>query len=105
MKKEHTFVDTGLLRDHVSKLRQQKKIASRLYENVAAMKRLSDPSVAYQYNSILRDIQQMIDYFDRMAKELDHIGDEAVELSHRIGKIIEESTERTRSTTSKNFML
>lgn len=105
MNRHGSFVDTGLLRDHVSKLRQQKKIASRLYENVAAMKRLSDPSVAYQYNSILRDIQQMIDYFDRMAKELDHIGDEAVELSHRIGEMIEDSTEKTRRTISKNFML
>lgn len=105
MNKHGSFVDTGLLRDHVSKLRQQKKIASKLYDNVAAMKRLSDPADAYQYNSILRDVQQMIDYFDRMAKELDHIEDEAIELSHRIGEMIEESTDRTRRTTSKNFML
>ncbi len=69
------------------------------------MKRLSDPADAYQYNSILRDIQQMIDYFDGMAKTLDHIEDEAVELSHRIGKMIEEGTEKTRHTISKNFML
>lgn len=99
------FVDTGLLRDHVSKLREEKKIASELYENVVAMKSLSDPTIAYQYDSIIRDIEQMIEYFDRMAISLAHIDDEAVQLSHVLKDLIEDDTENVRRTTSNTYML
>lgn len=105
LKRDHTYVDTGYLRDHVSKLREERKIAVRLYDNVAAMKRCDDPNKAYQYNSILRDINQMIQYFDRMSSILSNVCDDAVHLSHELGNIIENDTERTRRITSDTFML
>lgn len=98
------FVDTGLLRDHVSKLRERKKTATRLYETVVAMKRMDDPGVAHRYNSVLREIQQLIEYFDRMAALLDNVSDDAVELSHRIESLLENSTDYTRRTISENFL-
>lgn len=103
--KNSLFVDTGLLRDHVSKLREEKKLAIRLYENVAAMKRVSDPTISYQYNPILRDIEELMEYFGRMANLLDSIADDAIQLSHEIGALIEDNTELTRQVTSNNFML
>ena len=99
------FVDTRFLRDHVAKLREDRKLASRLYDQVAAMKRCSDPSSAYQYDAILRDIDQLEEYFRRMASFLDHVDDEAVRLSHELGERIEDDTENTRRTASGNFML
>lgn len=105
LRKSSLFVDTRLLRDHVSKLREDKKIASELYENVVKMKSLSDPSVADQYNSILYDINQMIEYFSRMADVLTNIGDNATELSHMFGEMITDDTERARHIISKTFFL
>ena len=99
------YVDTGLLRDHVSALRKQKKLATRLYENVAVMKTLADPADADRYNPILRDIEQMIEYFDRMANQLTIVHDEAVQLSHELRGMIKDSTDLSRHITAKNFVL
>lgn len=105
MSKNDYFVDTELLRDHVSKLKRQKKLAYLLYDNINAMKQYSDPSMSYQYNSVLRDVEQLIQYFEKMAETLDHIDDKAVQLSQTIGDIIEDDTERLRRKTSEIFML
>ena len=99
------YVDTGLLRNHISKLREEKKLASRLYENIAVMKTVADPMVAYQYDSVLRDIEQVIEYFNAMANQLAHIADEAVQLSQELRDMIEDSTDLSQHITSKNFVL
>ena len=99
------FVDTGLLRDHVSKLHERKKTATRLYESVRSMRRADDPAFAYKYDSILQNIEQLIEYFTRMASALDKIEGDATELSQKIGRLIEEDTDDTRHTISNNFML
>jgi len=93
------------LRDHISKLREERKLAARLYENVLAMKRCSDPAAAYQYDPILRDIDQLEEYFQRMASFLAEVEDEAVRLSNKLGRMIDEDTDSTRRTTSGTFML
>ena len=99
------FVDTGLLRDHVSKLREQKKTASRLYNSVVAMKNCSDPSAAYAYNSLLRDLEKLTTYFDRMAKVLAEAGDDTVHLSHEIGEMIQDDTMQARHNIMRSYML
>lgn len=99
------FVDTGLLRDHVSILREEKKLAYRLYENVAVMKAAADPVIAYRYDSVLRDIKQMIEYFDKMAKLLTNVGDEAVRLSNELGNMIQDSTDVSQQMISEKFVL
>lgn len=109
MSKNHSrddfFVDTGLLRDHVSKLRQQRKIASNLYANVLAMRNCSDPSVAYRYNPLLHDIELLIEYFDRMSRELSATADEAVIHSRQLGDMIEADTATTRHIVSNTLTL
>ena len=99
------YVDIGLLRDHISKLREEKKLASRLYENVAAMKMAADPTDDYLYDSLLCDIEQMIEYFNAMATHLAHIDDEAVQLSHELRSIIKDSAELSHHITFENYML
>ena len=105
MSRYGSFVDTGFLRNHISELRREKQIALELHENVKNMKGLSDPTVSYQYDSILRNIEQLIEYFDRMAKSLSHIDDEAVQLSQKLGSIIENDTELTEKKVSSKFVL
>ena len=103
--KNGLFVDTGYLRDHVYKLREQKKLASRLYESVAAMKQNSDPSVSYQYNAVLQDIEQLVEYFNRMARSLSEVEDHAILLHHELGELIQDDTDKLRRTVSNTFML
>jgi hypothetical protein len=103
--KTDTYVNTGLLRDHVSKLRQQKKIALRLYDNIAAMKSIDIPENFYKYNSILMNIERMIEYFDRMSRALEHIGEDATQISRLLGNKIEDDTQRVRHETSNTFLL
>ena len=103
--KSSAYVDTGLLRDHISKLREEKKFVSQLYENVMAMKIVADPTECYKYDSVLRDIEQMIGYFNAMVKELAHIDDGAVQLSYGLRSIIKDSEELTQRIITENFML
>ena len=105
MGRDDLFVDTRLLRDHVTKLREEKKIALELYENIVAMKKLSDPNVSYQYNAILRDVEQLIEYFEAMARSLDLVVDEAVVLSHKSEDSILSDTEETRKKITDEFFL
>lgn len=99
------YVDTGLLRDHISKLREEKKLASRLYESVAFMKSVDDPTVAHRYDAVLYDIEQIIEYFNAMANQLAHIDDEAVQLSYELLGIIKDSTDLSQRITGENFVL
>lgn len=99
------FVDIGLLRDHISKLREEKKLATRLYENIAVMKTAADPMTAYQYDSVLRDIEQIVEYLDTMANLLAHICDEAVQLSYELRGIIVDSMDRSQRIIAENYVL
>lgn len=102
---EGLFVDTGLLRDHVSKLQKQRKIAERLRESLQAMRNLSDPEAFGKYSSVLRDVDQLCEYLTRMARLLDNTGDEAVQLSQEIGRLIQEDADYTRHIAEKAIML
>ena len=103
--KDGIFMDVGLLRDHISKLREEKKLASRLYENVVAMRNSAGPEFYSQYNSILRDIDQLIEYFGSMSMVISNTEAEAIRLSREIGALIEDGTERTHHVSSRAFML
>lgn len=99
------YVDTGLLRDHISKLQKEKKIASRLHENIVAMKTVADPMLAYQCDLVLRDIEQIIEYFNAMGNQLTHTVDEAVLLSDELRGIIVDSTDLSQRIAAENFTL
>lgn len=99
------YVDMGLLREHISKLQEEKKLASRLYENVVGMKTVADPVGASQYDSVLRDIEQMVEYFRAMTEKMTDIADEAVQLSHELRGIIADSTNLSERVTAANFAL
>lgn len=103
--KNGLYVDTGLLREHISKLQEEKKLASRLYENIVAMKTVADPTVTYQYDSVLHEIEQVIEYFNAMANQLTHINDEAIQLSQELRGLIEDSTDLSQHITAESFVL
>lgn len=104
-KNDGFFIDTGLLRDHVSKLQNQRKIAEKLRESLWAMQCVAEPETFAQYKAVLRDVELLCEYFTRMAQALDNTGDEAVVLSREIAAMITEDTAQTRYISSNTFML
>ena len=99
------YVNIVLLRNHISKLQAEKKLSLQLYENVSVMKVSVDPVIAYQFDSVLRDIEQLIKYFDAMISYLAHIDDEAIQLSYDLHSIINDSTIWAQHITTKKFVL
>ena len=99
------FLDAGLLRDHVSKLQNQRKIAERLRENLLAMQRVADPETFAQYTAVLRDVDLLCEYLTCMARALDNTGDKAVTLNREITAIIIEDAAHTRNVASHALML
>ena len=100
-----TFIDTGLLRDHVSKLRSEKKIAVQLRESIVAMRNSSDGTNYASYNSALRDVNQLIEYLDRMARLLAEAECQATQISYETARQIDENIAETRRVSSGTFML
>ena len=94
--KSGLHIDVGLLRDHISKLREEKKLVERLYDNVSAMRSCSDPSEYGQYYTIFRDIDQFLGYFARMIKELSEAEAEAIRLSRDAGEKIDDNAAQVR---------
>lgn len=104
-KHDGLFIDTGLLRDHVSKLNSQRKIAERLRYNLQAMRRAADPETSNQYKAVLRDVDRLCEYLTRMARVLNNTGDEAVMLSREMAALLIDDTEHIRQVSSNTLML
>ena len=100
------FVDTGLLRDHVSKLRCQRKTATRLYETVKEMQRsCMDPTEASQYEPVLRNIRKLEDYLYKLVDVLECADDDATQLSYQLGVIIHDDAQWVHTVASSTLML
>lgn len=105
MSSDGFLVDTGYLRDHVSKLNDEKHRAIKLYNNLVALKQCSDPSVADRCDSIIRDAKQLIEYFGTMSNVLRRVEDEADWISHKMEATIEEDAYHTYRSSKSTFML
>ena len=99
------LVDTRYLRDHVLKLNDEKKKADRLYGQIAVMRSMDDPAVSQKYYKILWEIDKLIVYFQRMSDALEHIEQDAIQLSSTIRQSIDDSSDTVRNATSKSFKL
>lgn len=104
-KNDGFFIDTGLLRDHVSKLKNQRKIAEKLRESIQAMQRVAKPETFVQYKAVLREVDLLCEYLTRMVRALDHTGEKAVELSSKLTAMLVDDIEQTRHITSNELML
>lgn len=99
------FVDTRYLRDHVSALLDEKKIALQLYEQIKSMKNLDEPFLYQKYNLVMNDIDQLVGYFQKMAESLEYIEQEAIKLSGSLREIINEDAVKVNIAVSESFML
>ena len=69
------------------------------------MRNNSDPTAFASYHSVLRDIDLLIEYLERMARHLADAEARAVQISRELGGQIEDHTRLTRYRSSSAFML
>lgn len=100
-----TFIDTGLLRDHVSKLRAEKKMATRLRESIIAMQQCSDEYAGSKFHSALYDADMLIEYLERMARLLAEAEERVIQISRETDVMITDRADETRHVSSHSFML
>lgn len=100
-----TFIDIGLLRDHISKLRAEKKMATRLRESIIAMQECSDEYAYSKYRSVLHDVDILIEYLERMARLLTEAEERAIQISQETNVMIADHTDETHYVSSQSFML
>lgn len=93
---EELRLDTGLLRNHVSVVMDEKRTALQLYSTLNTAKRLSSPDMQSRFNGLLSQIENLAAYFGEMATSLDSICDEAIELKRQLDKLIEDDSDAAR---------
>jgi len=101
---ESIRVDTRLLRDHVSEVLEEKRLAQRLYSRVEQLRATSEDSQKIQYTRILNRIELLIEYYQRMADALDYVGDEAIMLYQKNAELLRRGNDEARYTVSRTFL-
>ena len=86
-------IDTRLLREHVSVVLEQRRMAQQLYERVEALQRISEETSRAQYRTILHKIDRLIQYYQKMAEALGSIGDGAEALYRDISRLLSDDTD------------
>lgn len=102
---ENIHIDTGLLREHVSVILEEKRIAEQLLYQVEKLRKLSSDSVGPQYNAIVKKIENLIQYYRRMAEALETLGDDAVMLYREIAQKLQDDNDKAKRDISNFFML
>lgn len=98
------YVDTGLLRDHVSDLREERRIAQSLYEAVKLVKDTGDPLLWQEYGRILNAIEELQRYFGKMIDVLDDVAFDATKLYQELGMGIQQSTDQIQALNNKMML-
>lgn len=90
------YIDTRLLRDHVSIILEEKRIAQQLYSQVNQLKRSDESVFGPQCHEALSKIDTLIRYYQMMANALEEVGDNAVALSREISRILQDDTDEVK---------
>lgn len=99
------FLNTRLLREHVSEIKEERKTVLRLRESVNMIRNLSDPVMHAQINRILSDIDKERVYFEKMADAFEDIEYNALQCSRKISTLIASDTEYAETIVDDTFFL
>ena len=100
-----TFVNTGLLRDHVSTLQEERKTALQLRESLIAMRNNCDSADFSSFTPVLRNVNQLIEYLERMARFLAETEEKVIVISRETARQIEDQSLHIGHVSSSTFML
>ena len=95
------YFDTRSLRDHVSDLREEFRVAQRLHETVKRVRDTGDPLLWQEYGRVLNRIGELQHYFERMIDVLDNAAFDAAKLSQELGKTIQDGTDKIQDLNNK----
>ena len=79
-------MNATLLRNHVAEIEQEKHTAQLLHEEIKRARQLSDQSLAYRFDELLKQTDNLTQFFSALATVMD---DTCTEGEITIGKIAE----------------
>lgn len=97
-------IDTRLLRDQVSAVHSEKRIAQQLYSNVQTLISISDEMLRAEYRTILPKVDKLVRYYQSMEDALDEIADKACELSAQISGLLRDETDIAKAIGTEVFL-
>ena len=97
-------INTRLLRDHVSAVREEKRLAQQLQNKVELLKRISGEGERPAYQYILGRVECLVRYYQKMADALEEVGDEAEYLYRQLAKRLRDENDAARSEISSTFL-
>lgn len=101
---ESVHIDTRLLRDQVSAILEEKRIAQQLLRKVEMLKSTGDDSTSIQLQAIISKVQNLVRYYEKMAGVLEDVGDEAVRLSRFFTQLIRDERDESNNSISHRFL-
>ena len=101
---EGIHIDTALLREHVSVVQEEKRLAMQLQSQIELLKRISEVESVQQYQQILNKVDNLVQYYQNMADALDTAGDLAVEYYREIAAILQDDTDEAKSVISRYLL-
>lgn len=84
-------MDTVLLRQHADEIRQKRRTAQQLADQLAALESLAEDSAQRaRIRALAEDVRKLARYFKAMAEAVERISDDAEQVSLRIGRILQD---------------
>lgn len=86
-------IDLQLLRDYMSAVLKEKRLAQQLYSEVEGVSRISDDSTILQYRQILSRVEILIQFYQKMEETLQGVEENAIAIHREIMARLREETD------------
>lgn len=90
------YLDARYVDEHVSQLQDERRTAQRLRSAVIMTRDLGNPMLAPQYNRIIRSVDELVQYFGKMADTFEDLSYDAKKMQKRFKQLVEEGSEQVR---------
>lgn len=84
------FLDTKLLRQHVTQIERELRCAQTLYDHIETARNLTAEELRDSYSRLLEDTQCLVTYFRAMANVIDNVSTNAEQTVLRIGRLLQD---------------
>lgn len=88
--------NTLRLQEHADIVRQERRSARLLVEQLRLARRNALPEDAWRYDQLIGKADSLERYFDRMSGQVEYMSDELVQLSVKLGMILDEAGGRLK---------
>lgn len=85
------YLDTDKLRLHAQEIRKEQHLSMQIYDKLYYIRQQADPEFENRLTRIIQDVQKLKLFFEKLAKLMEEISDEAELVSVHIRRIMEEA--------------